>query len=183
MPIAMPDNAGSNALEPESVGELFTALEAPLLRYAFKLTQDEDTSQDLVQDAFMKLHTHFDTVRQPRPWLYRTIHNLAMNHHRARKKIVSVDFEAEDGDADVPVNVDPLPDEYLQRMEAIGHARLGLKALDERKRELLRLKFEEGLSYKEISSLMEITVGNVGFILHHALKELAKHIKTAGGEA
>jgi len=179
----MPDNAGSNALEPESVGELFTALEAPLLRYAFKLTQDEDTSQDLVQDAFMKLHTHFDTVRQPRPWLYRTIHNLAMNHHRDRKKIVSVDFEAEDGDADVPVNVDPLPDEYLQRMEAIGHARLGLKALDERKRELLRLKFEEGLSYKEISSLMEITVGNVGFILHHALKELAKHIKTAGGEA
>ena len=29
----------------------------------------------------------------------------------------------------------------------------------------------------------EITVGNVGFILHHALKELAKHIKTAGGKA
>ena len=69
MPIAMPDEAGLNALEPESVGELFTALEAPLLRYAFKLTQDEDVSQDLVQDAFMKLHTHFAAVRQPRPWL------------------------------------------------------------------------------------------------------------------
>ena len=83
---------------------------------------------------------------------------------------------------EVRVNVEPLPDEYIQRMEAIGQARLALKELDERKRELLRLKFEEGLSYRQISEQMNITVGNVGFILHHALKELAKHIKSAGGE-
>jgi len=44
---AMPDNAGSNTLEPESVGELFAALEAPLLRYAFKLVQDEDAQKVL----------------------------------------------------------------------------------------------------------------------------------------
>ena len=56
-----------------------------------------------------------------------------------------------------------------------------LRALDGKKRHILRLRFEMGLSYKQIAERMEITVGNVGFILHHALKELAKAIKTAGG--
>jgi len=183
MSIAMPDEAGSEALEPESVAELFAALEEPLLRYAFKLTRDKDVSQDLVQEAFMKLHAQFDTVRLARPWLYRTIHNLAMNHHRARKKVVPVDFDSEEAPAEVAVNVEPLPNEYLQRMEAVGQARLALKDLDERKREALRLKFEEGLSYKEIGERLQITVGNVGFILHHALKELGKAMKREGGEA
>ena len=177
----MPDEAGSDAPGPDSVAELFDALETPLLRYAFKLTQDGEVSQDLVQDAFMKLHSQFDSVQQPRPWLYRTIHNLAMNHHRSRKKIVPVDFDSEEAPKEVAVTVEPLPDEYLQRMEAVGQARLALKDLDERKQEALRLKFEEGLSYKEISERLEITVGNVGFILHHALKELARAMRTTGG--
>ncbi len=162
------------------MGELFTSLEASLLRYAFKLTRDGDVSQDLVQEAFMKLHGQFDSVRQPRPWLYRTIHNLAMNHHRALKKVVPVDFDSEEGPVEVAVNVEPLPDEYVQRMEAVGQARLALAELDERKREALRLKFEEGLSYKEIAERLEMTVGNVGFVLHHALKELARALKREG---
>ena len=181
MSIAMLDESGSDAPGPVSVAELFEALETPLLRYAFKLTQDGDVSQDLVQDAFMKLHAQFDTVQQPRPWLYRTIHNLAMNHHRSRKKVVPVDFESEEAPKDAAANVEPLPDEYLQRMEAFGQARLALKELDQRKREALRLKFEEGLSYKEIAERLKITSGNVGFILHHALKELAKAIQSSGG--
>ena len=39
-------------------------------------------AEDLVQESFMKLHAQFDTVREPRRWLYRTVHNLAVNVHR-----------------------------------------------------------------------------------------------------
>ena len=65
-------------------------------------------------------------------------------------------------------------------MEAIGQTRLSLDALDPRSRELVRLKFEEGLSYKEISQRANLTMSNVGYLLHHALKDLAAALKKAG---
>jgi RNA polymerase sigma-70 factor (ECF subfamily) len=79
-----------------------------------------------------------------------------------------------------PPDTQPVPDEYLQRMEAIGQARLCLDELDPRSRELVRLKFEECLSYKEISERTNVSISNVGFLLHHALKDLSASLKKAG---
>ena len=64
---------------------------------------------------------------------------------------------------------EPLPDEQIIRWEGIGLVRLSLAALDERSRELVRLKFSEDLSYKQISERTGLTVGHVGYLLHHAL--------------
>lgn len=46
-----------------------------------------------------------------------------------------------------------------------------------KERELVTLKFQQGLSYKEISEVTGMTVGNVGYVLHHALKELKSRWK------
>ena len=45
-------------------------------------------AEDVVQEAFMKLHAQFEQVDKPRPWLYRTVHNLALNRRRDAKKTV-----------------------------------------------------------------------------------------------
>ena len=63
----------------ETIEELFTALESPLLSYALRLAGDAGAAEDIVQEAFMRLHAQFDEVREPRRWLYRTVHNLALN--------------------------------------------------------------------------------------------------------
>ena len=55
--------------------------------------------------------------------------------------------------------------------------RLVLETLDARSRELIRLRFEEELSYKEIAESTGLTVGNVGYILHHALKAMALELE------
>jgi len=52
--------------------------------------------------------------------------------------------------------------------------------LDDRSRELVRLKFTEELSYKEIGARTGLSVGNVGFILHHALKAIAEELAKNG---
>jgi RNA polymerase sigma-70 factor (ECF subfamily) len=52
-----------------------------------------------------------------------------------------------------------------------------LETLDARSRELIRLRFEEELSYKEIAESTGLTVGNVGYILHHALKAMALELE------
>ena len=66
----------------ESLEELFTALEDPLLAYALRLTGGREVAEDVVQEAFMKLHAQFESVQTPRRWLYRTVHNLALNQRR-----------------------------------------------------------------------------------------------------
>src|SRR5580704_12454212 len=121
----------------ETIEELFAALESPLLTYALRLVGELSVAEDMVQDAFMKLHEQFDQVREPRRWLYRTVHNLALNQRRQATKIVPLALPAE-GAPPAPDAADPqpLPDEQIARWEGIGLVRLSLETLDERGREL-----------------------------------------------
>lgn len=166
----------------ETITELFTALESPLLGYARRLVPDPTLAEDVVQEAFMKLHAQNGTVREPRRWLYRTVHNLALNHRRSARKIVPLEPAGDDPAAASHEAADPqpLPDELIVRWESIGLVRLGLEALEPRSRELLRLKFHEGLSYQEMSGRTGLTVGHVGYLLHHALKAIAAELAKTG---
>ena len=164
----------------ETIEELFAALESPLLSYALRLSGELSLAEDLVQEAFMKLHAQFAEIREPRRWLYRTVHNLALNQQRQARKIVSMDARDDASGRDDAADPKPLPDEQLVRMEGIGLVRLTLETLDERSRELIRLKFTENLSYKEISSRTGLTIGHVGYLLHYAIKSLAEELARKG---
>ena len=177
----------TSAQSPETIEELFAALESPLLNYALRLSGGRAIAEDVVQEAFMKLHGQFTEVREPRRWLYRTVHNLALNHRRDSAKLVSstpVDANPspESYSSHEPDVADesPLPDEQLARIEGIGLVRLSLAALDERSRELIRLKFNEDLSYAEISVRTGLKMGHVGYLLHHALKTIAAELAKTG---
>jgi RNA polymerase sigma-70 factor (ECF subfamily) len=166
----------------ETIEELFAALESPLLSYALRLTGALCTAEDLVQEAFMSLQAQFKEVRDPRRWLYRTVHNLALNQCRQARKIVPLDAGSAAGPAGAgdPADPMPLPDEQLVRMEGIGLVRLTLETLDARSRELIRLKFTEDLSYKEIGTRTGLKAGHVGYLLHCALKEMADELAKNG---
>jgi RNA polymerase sigma-70 factor (ECF subfamily) len=177
-----PDETSAEPPPWETIAELFFALESPLLGYALRYTGDRAQAEDVVQEAFMKLHAQFAAVEKPRPWLYRTVHNLALNQRRAAGKTVSLDYTSADENDSAHETADPalLPDEQIIRLEGIGLVRISLEALDERSRELVRLKFTEELSYKEIATRTGLTPSNVGFILHHALKTIATELAKTG---
>lgn len=129
----------------------------------------------------MKLHRQFQQVRTPQPWLYRTVHNLVIDHHRRAKKIVPFEAGEEDSvNASDLFDSHPSPDEHIARCEGIGLVRRVLETLDARSQEVVRLRFHEDLSYKEISSRTGLTVGHVGYLLHHALKALAAELEKTG---
>jgi len=190
MALMPPDQASAEPPRWETIEDLFTALESPLLSYALRLAADAAVAEDIVQEAFMRLHAQFDEVREPRRWLYRTVHNLALNHRRQASKIVSLSLAGDDsspgaGGTHCPTLNDtadpqPLPDEQIARWEGIGLVRLSLETLDDRSRELVRLKFNEDLSYKEISARTGLGVGHVGYLLHHALKAIADELTRNG---
>ena len=174
MAVKMPDETTMPSPEWATIEQVFAALESPLLAYARRLLGDFALAEDIVQEAFMKLHTQFQKVLTPQPWLYRTVHNLAVDHQRRAKKIVLVgDSKDDDLPANDAADSQPLPDEQIARWEGIGLVRLVLETLDARSRELIRLRFNEDLSYKEIAGRTGLTVGHVGYLLHHALKAMA----------
>jgi RNA polymerase sigma-70 factor (ECF subfamily) len=166
----------------ETIEELFAALESPLLAYALRLVGQRGSAEDITQEAFMRLHRQFAEVRQPRRWLFRTVHNLAINHLRDGNKIVP--FDPHGGDSSNPatdtLDPAPLPDEEIARWEGIELVRRSLVALDDRSREVVRLKFIEELSYREIGERTGLESGYVGYLLHHALKTIAAHLARTG---
>lgn len=182
MTVVQPDAASADPPRSESIEELFAALESPLLSYALRLLGERAPAEDTVQEAFMILHAQFAEVREPRRWLYRTVHNLALNQRRQSAKIVRLGHpgegspEANGGGTDP----EPLPDEQIIRWEGIGLVRLSLATLDARSREVVRLKFDENLSYKEISERTGLGTGYVGYLLHHALKAIAAELARTG---
>jgi RNA polymerase sigma-70 factor (ECF subfamily) len=169
---------------------LFAALESPLLNYALRILGEREAAEDVVQESFMKLHAQFAEVREPRKWLFRTAHNLALNQRRAGAKVVAMPAgpfaDGENGgalvDAASALAIDPeaLPDERIVRLEGIGLVRLSLETLDERTRAVVRMKFEEDFSYKEIAERTGLSVGHVGYLLHHALKSVAAELRKSG---
>ena len=181
MTLVRPAAAESDAARPESIEELFAALESPLLAYADRLLGPCALAEDVVQEAFMKLHAQFNEVREPRRWLFRTVHNLALNQRRAAAKVVPMPQFGEGEEAvEVADDREALPDEQIVRLEGIGLVRLSLGALDERTRTVVRMKFEEDMSYKEIAEKTGLTVGHVGYLLHHALKNIAAELSKNG---
>lgn len=169
------DDPSTPAPQWETTEQVFTALESPLLAYARRLLGDFSTAEDVVQEAFMKLHTQFETVRQPQPWLYRTVHNLVVDHQRRSSKMVLAGNE-EDAPMEDAADPQPMPDEQIARGESIGLIRLVLETLDERSKEIIRLRFDDDLSYGEIAEKTGLKVGHVGYLLHHALKAMAAEL-------
>ncbi|MES2659005.1 MAG: RNA polymerase sigma factor [Verrucomicrobiota bacterium] len=163
--------------EKPSLRQVFDAEESPLLRYAHGLVGQRETAEDLVQDAFLKLHAHWEEVTHPRAWLFRCIRNLALSHIRDHKRETPI----EDGrEFQSP---SPDPEQALGKLEALGTLQLLVAELHEDDRALISLKYHDGLKYDQISQRTGISVGNVGYKLHHALKNLADSLRRLGVES
>jgi len=163
--------------EKPTLRQVFETEESPLLRFAYGLVGQRETAEDLVQDAFLKLHAHWDDVENPRAWLFKSIRNLALNHlrdHQRETPIKSSD--------DFPSN-SPEPDQSLGRLEAIGTLQLLVSELDPDDHQLISLRYLENLKYEQISQRTGLSISNVGYKLHHTLKRLADSLRHLGIES
>lgn len=158
-----------------ALAALFESEESGLLRFAVGLTRRRSVAEELVQETFLRLHRVWDEVENPRGWLYRTLRNLALNHLRDHSRETTLDES-------VRVADDGLPSDLVSQMEAIGMVKMLLAEMTEDDRKLIRLKYNENLRYQEISRRTGISVGNVGYRLHHLLKSLADSLRQAGIE-
>lgn len=157
----------------ETLAEIFEAEENGLLTFAIGLVRRRSVAEELVQEAFLRLHQLWGEVENPRAWLYRSLRNLALNHLRDHSRETTVDDAEGPGD-EVP------PDEALGRLEAIGMVRMLIAELPPDDRALIHLKYHDDLKYQDISRQTGHSVSNVGYKLHHVLKGLADALRHVG---
>lgn len=180
IPIISPKETRKPMEEKHTFRQVFDAEESPLLRYAHGLTAQRETAEDIVQEAFLRLHTHWDEVRQPRPWLFRCVRNLALNHLRKNNR--NTPLETTPQTSKEWETKAPDPEAALGKLEAIGTLQLLIAELPEPDRTLVSLKYTQNLKYDQIATQTNLTISNVGYKLHHALKSLATSLRKLGIE-
>jgi RNA polymerase sigma factor (sigma-70 family) len=158
-----------------TLAALFEAEEGALLSFALGLVGRRSVAEDLVQEAFLRLHQMWGEVENPRAWLYRSLRNLALNHLRDHRRETEMPDEEPPAPGEVPA-------EEMGKMEAVGIVRMLLAELPKEDGELIRLKYHDDLKYNEIGQRTGLNVGTVGYKLHHLLKGLAESLRRAGVE-
>jgi RNA polymerase sigma factor (sigma-70 family) len=164
----------SPVAELRSLEEVFSDEESPLLRYAFGLLGRRELAEEVVQDAFLKLHEHWDEVEIPRAWLFRCVRNFSFNILRKSKR-ESLEEAAGEREA-----AQESPDDELGKMEAVGMIQMLVSEMEERDQKMVQMKYFQDLKYQEIAERLEMSVGNVGYRLHHLLKDLGERLRKSG---
>jgi len=162
---------------------LFARWSARLLRYLERMVRDSAVAEELVQEAFLRVHRARDRYTPEArfsTWLYRIATRLALNELRrpVRREI----HRSTDEEGAPPLRA-PGP-EVEDRVDARrrGEAVLEeLSRLPDRQRAALWLTAVDGLSYSEVADALDVSESAVKSLVHRARSALAKRLKPVGG--
>jgi RNA polymerase sigma factor (sigma-70 family) len=144
--------------------------ERPLISYAKSITGDLESARDAVQETFLRLSRQDLSVLESRlaPWLFFVCRNCALDHLRKMAR-----FSEDAIDEDLPAE-GPSPAAEVAAAEERARLRWLVDQLPRQQRELVHLKFEAGLSYKQIAEATRMSVSSVGVQLHTAIQTLRR---------
>lgn len=164
-----------------SVEAVIAEYQSPLLRYATRILNDPDAAQDVVQQTFIKLCRHWRNGERPTKqlssWLYRVTHNNAVDHIRKENRLRLLHRNQAE---EVPTMAAASQGRDLEHRDRLQLAMKHLRKLDPSEQQVVLLRLQQGKSYREIAEITRRSEGNVGCILHHAVKKLSKSLGRAG---
>lgn len=153
---------------PKAFGELVKQEQEYLYRMAYLYTRQEDDALDAVQDSILKAYKNVKTLREPeyfRTWLTRIVINAAMDICRKRRP-------------DAPLEAaGALPQAEACSAEERMDLHDALERLPERYRDVVKLKYFDGLTIREIAEQTGTAEGTVSSQLSRAIKLLRKELK------
>jgi RNA polymerase sigma-70 factor (ECF subfamily) len=169
--LSIPPNSRAPSHEDSGfLARIFAEQHAPLTRYAARLLGDPERARDVVQDTFVRL------MAQPPgavdghavEWLFTVCRHRALDV--LRKEVRMRRFE--EGQVERVTAADPRPGRLLEKSELQQSVLQLIDRLPPNQQEVVRLKFQNGFSYKEISRITDLSVTNVGFLIHTAVHRL-----------
>ena len=161
--------------DPHWVRSTVDRYERPLLLYALRIVGggDVERARDCVQETFVRL------CNQPPanvnghlgPWLYTVCRNAALDVRRkARREMALV--ETADETIESLSSTTPPPDRVAETRDATSQVLKTLARLPADQQEVIRLKFQHQMSYRQISQITGHSETNVGFLIHRGIKQI-----------
>ena len=168
----------------EAFGVLLDRHQGAVYRYCWRIFRNHHTAEDLAQEFFVKLFRnaakyepsgHFTT------FMYRVLTNLCFDALRRRKRRKSTESLQLDPVLSEGTDLEPEAPEFdldagLVRMEAGDAVHNALEDLPEHVRKAVELREFEGLSYREIARVLDLSLNEVKVILHRGRKMLARSL-------
>jgi RNA polymerase sigma-70 factor (ECF subfamily) len=148
----------------------------------YGMVRNREDARDLTQDAFVKAYNSLDSFRLESSfytWLYRIAMNLAIDFLRKRQRQGTTSFDEavasrDDGGSVAEIHHTDDPRRTLERKRLYDRIMASLEQLPADQKQVILLRELEGLSYKEISEIMDIPEGTVMSRLFYARKKLQK---------
>lgn len=142
--------------------EIYNCLKTPVYTIILRITQDRSLSEDILQEVFLKLYQSppEPSIRNPRAYLFRMARNSAIDHVRKRSPDVNWD------------NVEDIvcfPADDVSSRLTIEQA---LKTLPLRDCQIVSLRINGELKFREISEVMELPLGTVLWRYRKAIQQL-----------
>jgi len=167
-------SAEPSELERE-VLDLFDQFRNPLLRYALSFAIPVHDAEEVVQEVFLSLFKHLQLAKSRKNlkgWIFRVAHNLALKQRYANQRLR--DKTASDPTI-VEKQFDPSPDpeEHLSSAQRRHILLTVVRALPEADQSCLRLR-AEGLRYREIATVLGMSLGAVSISLTRSLARLVR---------
>jgi len=158
--------AAANSGDAEAFEAIYRRYKDWVVSLAMRLTGDADQAMDVLQETFIYLLSKFPgfvLTSRLTTFLYPAVKNIAIHHRRKRDKLKSAGEEPLDA---LPAPT-PTPAANVDLVAVIS-------ALPETHREVVLMRFVDGLSLEEIAQALSIPLGTVKSRLHNALAALRR---------
>jgi len=172
--------------DPRAFAQIVGRYQVRLLNFVYRMIGDRERAEDLVQEAFLRVHRHlhrFDRSRKFSTWVYTIASNLAKNELRNRSRSPLITLEAARGGREEeesrPIEFEDLasrPDSLYEQRRLRSLVDQTVARLSRHHREVFVLRELEGKSYEEIAEIVHCNLGTVKSRLNRARQSFAELI-------
>jgi RNA polymerase sigma-70 factor, ECF subfamily len=179
--LARDARAGSEAAYRELVARYAT----PAVNFIFRFVRDRALAEDLAQEGFLRVYQRlqtYDPERRFSSWFFQVVRNVTIDYLRVnRLPTASLEELEEEGHRAAAVDRESAsPEELAGRGELASAMSGALSRLRREYREVVVLRYQEGLTHPEIAEILGLPSGTVKTYLHRARKELAEILAAEG---
>jgi len=165
-----------SALDEDAFTQLYQRYAPRMLRYFYRmLNQDEELAQDFVQDLFLKLiekADRFDARHKFSTWIFTLAANMCKNEYRKRN--IRDQFKVNQSYNESVLN--PRIEDHIDQQAFSQELTQALERLSPDQKNAFILRYQEGLSVKEISQISRCAQGTVKSRIYYGLKKLANNL-------
>ena len=165
-----------------AISELVSRYKQRIYSTIYFLVRNRELAEDLFQDTFIKILTslknkHYSEQGKFLPWALRIAHNLVIDHFRKDKLMPLQHDSDEDSVFDVLPQKGRNAAEQMIYDEKITQVRALLDQLPFEQREVVILRHYAGLSFKEISNMLEININTALGRMHYAILKMREMVQ------